>query len=778
MKKISTKIQSFLLIAAMIFAFAANVNAQRIFDLSVGGETYQIIPGAFGSADWCSTDAYSGELILVDDGTAPIGDGCEAIVNDIAGKIAVIDRGECEFGVKCLNAENAGAIAVLVCNNIFDDPFSMGAGAVGAQVTIPCFMGSLIDCDELKLDIGNGAIVDIVTSGGALDPSLNILWGGLDNANSSFDGGINDWTIENISCGNGTVGFDLWRWADNGDISTQGAFVAGGGLLSSPSACNGGMYFDSDFYDNNGNGDNQGGGDCTAVQEGTLISPQIDISGFPVAGVSLVYYEAFRHNGNQYFVGWSTDGGNTWEEIEVNADAEPNGGHLHEIERIPLPGAAGASDLRIRFRMLGNYYYWMIDDVLIIEQEANNMRVNSNFFAIPQNAMNPVNQNDAISFLADIENIGASDQTDVSLNIAITQDGTGDEVFSADLDYGTVPAGFIAENGIVLDQYAPTDAVGSYTGVYTVSQDETDFDDANNTQTFNFEITEETFAKETGSTRDVFPAANNWDANEGHAWAYGNCYYIPNGDGMEAQSVSFGIGNADVVAGRPLIISLYAWADANGDGDCDQAERTLEGQEFYTILGTETDDDIITVPFGIDSDIPELEDNFYYIAMVEYLTGDDVDFGLRATEGRDYTAMAFLTDSLEQPRFAGMLAIDETLADEVFSSLGFGRDIVPLVRLNVAAPNGTNDPLAEENLVEVFPNPVTTDVNVNLDLESTQDVQIRIIDVAGKLVFDRTYENINQDKITIDAQSFSNGQYMLQVRSDLGMRTTKFVVSK
>ena len=50
-----------------------------------------------------------GELVIVDDGTDPTSDGCEPIQNDLTGKIALIDRGACEFGVKCLNAENAGA---------------------------------------------------------------------------------------------------------------------------------------------------------------------------------------------------------------------------------------------------------------------------------------------------------------------------------------------------------------------------------------------------------------------------------------------------------------------------------------------------------------------------------------------------------------------------------------------------------------------------------------------------------------------------------------------
>jgi subtilisin family serine protease len=57
----------------------------------------------------------------------------------LTGKIALIERGTCEFGVKVLNAQNAGAIGALVYNSPAggDALQSMGGGVVGDQVTIP-----------------------------------------------------------------------------------------------------------------------------------------------------------------------------------------------------------------------------------------------------------------------------------------------------------------------------------------------------------------------------------------------------------------------------------------------------------------------------------------------------------------------------------------------------------------------------------------------------------------------------------------------------------------
>ncbi|WP_394388654.1 M36 family metallopeptidase [Shewanella woodyi] len=61
----------------------------------------------------------SGDLVRLVDATDPINDGCEAATNaaELAGKIAIIDRGACNFTQKVKNAQDAGSIAVIVANN-------------------------------------------------------------------------------------------------------------------------------------------------------------------------------------------------------------------------------------------------------------------------------------------------------------------------------------------------------------------------------------------------------------------------------------------------------------------------------------------------------------------------------------------------------------------------------------------------------------------------------------------------------------------------------------
>src|SRR4029078_12253157 len=67
----------------------------------------------------------------------PTTDGCTAVTNAaaVAGKIAVIDRGVCLFVEKAKNAQNAGAIGVLILNNVA--PGAPGMAGLGVTIAVP-----------------------------------------------------------------------------------------------------------------------------------------------------------------------------------------------------------------------------------------------------------------------------------------------------------------------------------------------------------------------------------------------------------------------------------------------------------------------------------------------------------------------------------------------------------------------------------------------------------------------------------------------------------------
>ena len=99
-----------------------------------GGQIYPAQGAEFGPA--LTPSGLTGTIVLVNDGTAPTSDGCEAITTSLTNAIALIDRGLCDFTVKVKNAQNAGAIAVIVANTLNRESI-ITMGGTDRSISIP-----------------------------------------------------------------------------------------------------------------------------------------------------------------------------------------------------------------------------------------------------------------------------------------------------------------------------------------------------------------------------------------------------------------------------------------------------------------------------------------------------------------------------------------------------------------------------------------------------------------------------------------------------------------
>jgi hypothetical protein len=168
-----------LLLACGMFASVYAVKAQVICAVqspaNIAGNynfTWADPPGGWGTPDFLIPGTFVEDtLIMVNDGTpgnnATYGnllaeEGCNpSAANAYAGKICVIRRNTCEFGKKAFEAQQAGAVAVIVVNRD-PDVIGMGPGADGANVTIPVVMLSSTDGQLLIDQMQNGAVVCLI----------------------------------------------------------------------------------------------------------------------------------------------------------------------------------------------------------------------------------------------------------------------------------------------------------------------------------------------------------------------------------------------------------------------------------------------------------------------------------------------------------------------------------------------------------------------------------------------------------------------------------------
>ncbi len=113
----------------------------------------------------------TGDLVYTNDTTAsPL--GCNPYApGTFTGKIAVIDRGVCGFTVKALNAQTAGAIAVVFADNAAGSP-PPGLGGTDPAITIPGVRVTLADGTAIKAQLLASATVSI-----SLQLDLTVLAG-------------------------------------------------------------------------------------------------------------------------------------------------------------------------------------------------------------------------------------------------------------------------------------------------------------------------------------------------------------------------------------------------------------------------------------------------------------------------------------------------------------------------------------------------------------------------------------------------------------------------
>lgn len=128
----------------------------------------------FNLANFGSTDlgAFSdNQVVLVNDAAPAAAEashlGCDGDIGEplisngkaLEGKIVLIDRGVCDSARKALNAQNHGAKAVIIANDVDDDMPSPGGGRLGGQVRIPVIGVSMATGAALR---GDAAVVTAV----------------------------------------------------------------------------------------------------------------------------------------------------------------------------------------------------------------------------------------------------------------------------------------------------------------------------------------------------------------------------------------------------------------------------------------------------------------------------------------------------------------------------------------------------------------------------------------------------------------------------------------
>ncbi len=607
-----------------------------------------------------------------------------------------------------------------------------------------------------------------------------IVWGNTPGE-GDFDGGLNGWT---------TVGLldptTVWEWTPTASAFGYWTSV----VLNSVTAGNGAMVFNSDAYNSVG-GTVEPVGPPYQKNSAELVSPIIDLSGV-TSEVQVRFTQSFRGlNGDDAgltdvgaLFSFSTDGGTTWSDnTPVNDDLGANNGSPNpDVRRMDMPGASGSSNVQVRFTFDGDFYYWILDDVKIVERPANSTGIPPRGQAIAENYATPQSQIAPIYLGSYASNLGSAAQTNVTVAVETDYYDNAGTLVTDNTFTGSTQINILdidTDSLIMLPEtqtFTPSDGQGFYVSEYTLSQDEVDVDPANNTATSEFRITSQTYSKAPLDANGKPIDTNSFSPAGGGAFEYGIHLFVPNGMGQKADSITFGYsGGADGLSGQSVTVYLKRWNDLSDDGLIDDTELEVIAYNFYTYT-TEENNQQITLPlidFSTNTNGVPLEDNTHYLLTAEYV-GLDQMF-LNFYEDIDYDPM--IDASIDRANAANdvtLVRYGDVLRTSAWFTRGFTTPGVPAIATYISSLTIANEETERlEAQVDVYPNPVNEELTITLETVETGDWNVRITDVTGRTVMPRMEQATFP--LQLNVKTLASGTYMLTLEHEGQVITKRFV---
>lgn len=597
----------------------------------------------------------------------------------------------------------------------------------------------------------NSGTFDICVFINAPDPAV-VIW------EDDFSNGIGNWTLVSSPAGAN------WEWMP---IATagRGTFADSSLVSNSPSSVNGAVIFDSDYYDNSGI--------AAAPQMGELISPIIDCSNAPAVG--LEFSQRFRQYQSTTTVSYSTDGGTTYTDIVVNGSTAVNASitAAEEKQVLFLNTAGGQSSVVIKFTIAADYYYWILDDIRLTSLPAvSDLSISD--YAYPAQAYGtPISQaaaNELSGFAIVASNVGATNVTGVKA-YATVSDASNNFLFIDSVSVGTLNSGVDSvinfPNTFVPDQLA----IGTYNIGYAISSDSSDFNSADNVQTTQFTITDSTFTNDSGISSGSRPGGNP-------DYLFGNMYKMAPNSSSDWR-----------------VHTAYFTAAKNAaDGPLEGSQVTVYLVELADTIAADlsnlSDDPIFTnsglTPVGLGSfTFPVGAANYddFFVPIANVTTGAS---GVSLKPGASYFLLVEYAGSsnvifaaIQRAEHGGFIAYNGT---NWFTNYADANGVVTptsaVARMAISLYTSTNAVELSNVSLNVFPNPASDYINLDIKFEEATDATVFITDMTGRLVKSQVLGTITQERATINVSDLAAGTYMVRLSTNEGFKVQRVVIAK
>ncbi len=542
-------------------------------------------------------------------------------------------------------------------------------------------------------------------------------------------------------------------------VGSQGAYDQNSTPIASPTANNGFIIFDSDYYDNNGVQGAFGTGMYPCPHVGDLRTDMIDMSSY--SDVTLKMNSYYRTFAGQAFVDFYVNG-NFNSRVQVHSDIATNDATFTDqvaLVRVPF-SVAGNSNVQLSFVFEGTtnvingfsgYYFWMIDDLELMETpsflletvDANHggwevgyatttgFGIDYTFKPLTQSAANPY------MFELKVANAGAKNLNGIKMNVSVNN-AIGSQVFSSSSDTTTLD---ILDTATYLanQTYDPA-TIGVYDISYWASSDSVLSSDTIQMQAV---ITDSVYGRDYGSPDGDWRVARDCGGLQ-----LLNIFDIYNNEQVSSASAHI----ADYSRpGTPVYAVLYEVDTTQSPWAFIQLAQT----DDYSLQAQDIDNWINLAFKPAYSIFP----GPHAIAIGGYAHPLDT-FGV-STSGDAEVLMSRIQDNgcnLGTQAFGYWYYISNT----------------PMIRMNFGSTWPSTVSLEKYKNLRIFPNPSQNSLNIELLDPISEEIVLEIFDIAGKLVLNERIENC-QIK-TIDVSHMDKGNYMLSLKNKNYSTKTKITI--
>ncbi len=531
-------------------------------------------------------------------------------------------------------------------------------------------------------------------------------------------------------------------------------------VIASATAANGFLSMPSDFY----NTPTPAGG--FAGMSAVVTSGPIAIN--PVGNVIIKWKQAQRYccaSTEQLELQVSTDNV-TFVAFDAKFGRQANTNVTEDAEINISSVAANEDTIYLRFFQSSSHYFWMIDDIAIVEGPGNQLVVNKGFSTFGSDlfegyySITPLALTQALSFQAAVQNDGGFNAPNTGITLSIDEATLGNVYLDSSAKIASLPTPLGIDTFEVVTPFANTSGNGDYTATITATSDSGSADPGRATYAFPWSISDTVLAKDFDNNGgNIGPGSYVGGDNDGSKMA--TKFTLKSAQTVTSVSYFISTSTANVGAEMKAQVWGFDTSQATLNDAINVAGIKAQNPIPYIVQSTDVGT-WLTIPMLPPAVLPAGQ----YVVVAEQSAGNANGFELGFGRARD----------AEEFQPFGLQFVSMVYANDASPSWGniFAQ---PMMRMNfgLLAPVGVDESAKAIEGFTVSPNPNNGQFNVTVNAAKA-NFNLSVRNMVGQVVYNEAIAVNNILTKNIDLSNLNKGIYFVSIENGVNRKVQKVII--